>query len=371
MRTYQVISGDGHIEGPIDFTPYLPEQYAAPGADGRAARRRRLDLAHGWRRRRLREPHRLQRLLGPPLRPVHRRERVHVLEPRRLAPPGASPDPVDAPARAGPGRRRRRGPLLPDGRRDDGRRRRAAIPTRTRAGVRAYTEFLAEYCAVAPDRLIGTMLLPYTGLDDIIAEMEHGRERGLRAVCLQNWPNGQRPDARGRPLLGRHARPRHGRRAAHLVRQRPGAAGRDPRHAAAGDGRLQPARQPPHDDADRPDDPRRRLRPVPRPQGVLRRVGGVLARRVARVHRRVLRAVGAVPRPRAVEDAERLRARPLPVLHDLRPHGGAAAALHRHRGLHVGLGLPAQRRHLARLASTSSATSSRACPTTSGARSSC
>jgi len=24
MRRYQVISGDGHIEGPIDFTPYIP-----------------------------------------------------------------------------------------------------------------------------------------------------------------------------------------------------------------------------------------------------------------------------------------------------------------------------------------------------------
>ena len=27
MRRYQVISGDGHIEGPIDFTPYMPGKY--------------------------------------------------------------------------------------------------------------------------------------------------------------------------------------------------------------------------------------------------------------------------------------------------------------------------------------------------------
>src|SRR5215471_328648 len=59
-----------------------------------------------------------------------------------------------------------------------------------KAGIRTYTDFLADYCSVAPDRLIGCMLLPNTGVDDAISEIEHGRNRGLRAVCVQNWPNG-------------------------------------------------------------------------------------------------------------------------------------------------------------------------------------
>jgi predicted TIM-barrel fold metal-dependent hydrolase len=59
-----------------------------------------------------------------------------------------------------------------------------------KVGIRMYTDFLADYCSIAPDRLIGCHLLPATGVDDAIAEIEHARDRGLRAVCLQNWPNG-------------------------------------------------------------------------------------------------------------------------------------------------------------------------------------
>src|SRR5438105_8809414 len=60
-----------------------------------------------------------------------------------------------------------------------------------KAVLRAYNDFLAlDYCAVAPDRLIGIGIIPWTGLDDAIAEMEHCAENGLKAVALSAFPSG-------------------------------------------------------------------------------------------------------------------------------------------------------------------------------------
>lgn len=59
-----------------------------------------------------------------------------------------------------------------------------------RAMVRAYNDFLAEYCAAAPDRLIGTAVMPVTGLDDALAELRRCRGLGLRATSLSMFPNG-------------------------------------------------------------------------------------------------------------------------------------------------------------------------------------
>ena len=43
------------------------------------------------------------------------------------------------------------------------------------AMVRAYNDFLAEdYCSVAPDRLIGNAVIPASGIDDALAELEAG-----------------------------------------------------------------------------------------------------------------------------------------------------------------------------------------------------
>jgi len=57
--------------------------------------------------------------------------------------------------------------------------------------IRAFNDWLAlEYCAVAPDRLIGNALLPETCVDDAIAEMHRTREMGLPGVYLGMFPNG-------------------------------------------------------------------------------------------------------------------------------------------------------------------------------------
>jgi predicted TIM-barrel fold metal-dependent hydrolase len=60
-----------------------------------------------------------------------------------------------------------------------------------RALIRAYNTFLAkDYCAVAPDRLIGNAVLPTTGVKDAIAELEFVAKSGLKSVSFHQFPNG-------------------------------------------------------------------------------------------------------------------------------------------------------------------------------------
>ncbi|MCR9092586.1 MAG: amidohydrolase [bacterium] len=60
-----------------------------------------------------------------------------------------------------------------------------------RALIRAYNTFLAkDYCAVAPDRLIGNGVVPTTGVDDAIAEIEFLKDNGISSVSLHMFPNG-------------------------------------------------------------------------------------------------------------------------------------------------------------------------------------
>jgi uncharacterized protein len=58
--------------------------------------------------------------------------------------------------------------------------------------VKAYNDFLAEeYCSVAPDRLFGLGSIPWTGVDDAIAEMERCAKMGLKGVALSAFPSGK------------------------------------------------------------------------------------------------------------------------------------------------------------------------------------
>src|SRR5439155_26680088 len=55
-----------------------------------------------------------------------------------------------------------------------------------------YNEFLAEeYCTVAPDRLLAMPVIPSTGVDDAIAEMEYCAKAGLKGVALNSFPSGK------------------------------------------------------------------------------------------------------------------------------------------------------------------------------------
>lgn len=69
--------------------------------------------------------------------------------------------------------------------------RRAKDDEAYRAIVRAYNDWLAEeYCAYSPDRLFGVGIIPWTGVDDAIAEMEHCAKIGLKVVLLGVYPSG-------------------------------------------------------------------------------------------------------------------------------------------------------------------------------------
>jgi len=59
-----------------------------------------------------------------------------------------------------------------------------------KALIRAYNEWLAEeYCSFAPDRLIAMGVIPDTGIDDAVAELEYCARAGLKGVCLYKFPN--------------------------------------------------------------------------------------------------------------------------------------------------------------------------------------
>ena len=59
--------------------------------------------------------------------------------------------------------------------------------------VRAYNDWLAEeYCAHAPDRLIGVGVIPITNVDDAVNELQHCADLGLKAIAIDSFPAGNR-----------------------------------------------------------------------------------------------------------------------------------------------------------------------------------
>ena len=59
------------------------------------------------------------------------------------------------------------------------------------AGIRAYNDWLAkDFCAKAPDRLVGIAQMPSVGVDAAITEMKRAKGLGLRGVLLSAWPSG-------------------------------------------------------------------------------------------------------------------------------------------------------------------------------------
>jgi len=59
-----------------------------------------------------------------------------------------------------------------------------------RAMFRAYNDWLAEeYCSCNPDRLIGVGVIPMTNVDDAVAELEHCKKLGLKAIAPPPGPS--------------------------------------------------------------------------------------------------------------------------------------------------------------------------------------
>ena len=58
------------------------------------------------------------------------------------------------------------------------------------ACVQAYNDWLAEFCDGGEGRLIGQAILPTTGVDDAIAEVQRAVALGHRGVVISAFPNG-------------------------------------------------------------------------------------------------------------------------------------------------------------------------------------
>lgn len=59
------------------------------------------------------------------------------------------------------------------------------------AMLRAYNDFLADYCAEAPDRLFGVGILPNGDVTLKIAEMRRLKAKGIKALLLYGYPAGE------------------------------------------------------------------------------------------------------------------------------------------------------------------------------------
>lgn len=189
MRKYQIISGDGHVEVPVDWSTRVPAKYRdhAPrlvrNADGSETW-----LMDEWKRD----------CIGN----LYCGLRYDEFTPKS-APTYHHPDGSPRPG-AGDAVQR-----LREQDRDGidaeilyypiyGPRLLAKMIPKDRQCyvglVQAYNTFLAqEYCSVAPDRLLGMALVPETGVEDAVAELQRCRKMGLRGATLTMWPNGS-PD---------------------------------------------------------------------------------------------------------------------------------------------------------------------------------
>jgi predicted TIM-barrel fold metal-dependent hydrolase len=180
-RYYECISGDGHVETPPFWTKYVPERWSE-----RAPRLVKLeDGGEGWL------------IEGQPM--LKNGQNITGRGPIRFdfgsyyKPDGSAND------GAGPAEQRLREQdedgidaevLFPpvfasrflEGIKD---------PEVYRAMIRAYNTWLAQdYCAVAPDRLIGNSVTPISDIDHAVAEVEFAHSAGLKSVAFYQFPNG-------------------------------------------------------------------------------------------------------------------------------------------------------------------------------------
>jgi predicted TIM-barrel fold metal-dependent hydrolase len=58
------------------------------------------------------------------------------------------------------------------------------------ACVRAYNDWIADFCAHAPERLFGLGIIPTVGIEAAVTELDHCLKRGLRGGVISRFPNG-------------------------------------------------------------------------------------------------------------------------------------------------------------------------------------
>jgi len=181
-RRYQVISGDGHIETPPDgWLAYVPEKYR-----NRAPRLIRLpDGSDGWI------------VEGQPM--LHNGQNIKGRGPVKFA--NTSYFNPDGTLREGAGDAVQR---LHEQDLDGIDAEVLFAPVFVArfiesigdkdvylSIVQAYNTWqIEQYTAVAPDRLIANALIPVSGLDHAVGELERAHRLGFRSVQLQQYPNG-------------------------------------------------------------------------------------------------------------------------------------------------------------------------------------
>jgi predicted TIM-barrel fold metal-dependent hydrolase len=181
-RKYKIISGDGHVETPPDgWLQYVPEKYR-----DRAPRLIRLpNGADGWL------------VEGQPM--LHNGQNIKGRGPVKFA--NASYFNEDGSRREGAGDAVQRlheqdidgidaevlfAPVFVA-------RFIESISDKDvyKSIVQAYNTWLAaDYTSVAPDRLIANALMPISGIDDAMSELDRAKELGFRTIQLQQFPNG-------------------------------------------------------------------------------------------------------------------------------------------------------------------------------------
>jgi len=181
-RRYQVISGDGHVETPPDgWLAYVPDKYR-----DRAPRLIRLpDGSDGWI------------VEGQPM--LHNGQNIKGRGPVKFA--NASYFYPDGTRREGAGDAVQR---LHEQDLDGIDAEVLFAPVFVArfiesisdkdvylSIVQAYNTWLIEqYTAVAPDRLVANALIPVSGLDHAVGELERAHRLGFKTVQLQQYPNG-------------------------------------------------------------------------------------------------------------------------------------------------------------------------------------
>ena len=190
MKTYQVISGDGHLEGPVDWTKWVAAKYK----DAVPKLVTREDGSQAWRTDYAGVQ--TENVLGANLYCGLRYDEYTPKTARTYF----NPDGSVRPGCGGAVQRLREQDtdgidaevLFFGGGLGAGANKFEDADVNL-ALVQAYNDHLADYCSVAPDRLIGAAVLPTSGVDAAIAEMERSKKIGLITVCPSMWPNGS-PD---------------------------------------------------------------------------------------------------------------------------------------------------------------------------------
>jgi predicted TIM-barrel fold metal-dependent hydrolase len=180
-RNYQLISGDSHVNEPPDlWTARVPAHLR-----DRAPRMQRFEQGDAWVIEGVADPINfgMNAVAGLPPEQISSWKRFEDIRPGGWDPTARTremdADGVDAEC------------LYPTPRLGQ-----ALAATRDPelhlALVRAYNDWLAEYCGEAPERFAGLAMVPNRGVADAVAEVERMAGRpGIRGALVQWWPTGE------------------------------------------------------------------------------------------------------------------------------------------------------------------------------------